>query len=103
MPAKRPVEVRQVIESKLEGDCANRTARMEGVFQNTIGSRQTLAEHEFRESRAHAFEQPLDVTWREFQARRHGEQCQVAVAQILADVGLDRGSSWPRGDATIKL
>src|SRR5437762_6990862 len=95
VPAERAVKVGQIAESRFEGNGADGAADLPRISQQAMRARQALAEREFRESQAHAFEQPLDMTRREFQARGYGGQCQVAVAEILADVGLDRGE--PRG------
>ena len=72
MPAERAVEVGQIAESRFERDRSDGVVDMARIGQEAMRAREALTEHEFRESRAHAFEQPLDMTRREFQARGYG-------------------------------
>jgi hypothetical protein len=54
---KRLVEIRQIVEPKLEGDSADRALRIEWIDQDTIGPRETPTDHEFRIGDAFVLEQ----------------------------------------------
>jgi hypothetical protein len=89
-PTKYPVEVRQVIESKFESDCANRTARMEWVTQNTMSPRQALAENKFRVGAATILEQLVQIAHCHAVAHCDHRGVQIAILEVGDDVGLDR-------------
>src|SRR5437879_3498657 len=69
-PAKRPVEVREVIEAEFECDRADRAARMQRASQNAKGARQALAEYELRVGDALALEQLVQIAHRHVIAGR---------------------------------
>jgi hypothetical protein len=89
-PAKRPVEVGQVIEPELEGNCADRAMRLERASQNAIGSRQALAEDKFRVGNTVGLEQLVQIAHGHAMAGRDDRGVQIAVMEVGNDVGLDR-------------
>src|SRR5450631_1057326 len=88
--AKRPVEVRQIIEAEFEGDRADRAPRMQRVSQKTIGARQALSEYELRVGDALALEQLVQIAHRHAIAGRDHRRVQIAIIEVGVDIGLDR-------------
>jgi hypothetical protein len=61
MAAKLAIERGQIAKADLEGKGSYRAIALPRVCQHAVGLRKTLAEHELRQRRAIALEQPLDI------------------------------------------
>src|SRR5262249_41326542 len=87
LPPEAPVEIREVAETDIIGDGADRSLAGIGIEEQPVRSRQTLIDQKFRESRALRLEQALYITRGYIEARCDGRDRNVAPMTMRHDEG----------------
>jgi hypothetical protein len=93
--AKLAIEGGQIPKTDLEGKSSDHAMTLPRVCEAAVGLGETLAEHELRQRRAIALEQPLNIARSDMMASRERSNRDITVSQIPNDIGLDRAQ--PRG------